>query len=106
MEAERGVEAGELKLGVEGFSFADLFEPTRLGDLHAAFQDWFEKEAPEARAQFEAYRACRGEGMKPEAVSEALLAAAPHVSIFLGTLFGVDKELHELRSEVRSRDPL
>ncbi len=96
----------ELKLGIPGFSFADLFEPARLGDLHAAFQAWFQEEAPDARAQFEAYRACGGMGMKPEAVSEALLAAAPHVSTFLGTLFAVDKELHQLRSDVRSRDPL
>ena len=96
----------ELKLGVPGFSFADLFDPARLGELHELFQSWFEEHAPEARAQFEAYRGCRGVGMKPEAVSEALLAAAPHVSAFLGALFDVDTELFELRSQVRSRDPL
>ncbi|MEO6575916.1 MAG: pyridine nucleotide-disulfide oxidoreductase, partial [Polyangiaceae bacterium] len=96
----------ELKLGIPGFSYADLFEPARLDNLHEAFQGWFQEHAPDARAQFEAYRACGGVGMTPEAVSEALLAAAPHVSTFLGRLFSVDKELYDLRSEVRSRDPL
>ncbi len=35
--------------------------------------------------------------MSPEAVSEALLAAAPHVSAFAAKLFGVENELGALR---------
>ena len=101
-----GTTTHELTLGIPGFSFPDLFEPARLGELHAAFQAWFEEHAPESHAQFEAYRACGGVGMTPEAVSEALLAAAPHVSTFVGRLFDVDRELFALRQEVRTREPL
>ena len=32
--------SGSPSLGVAGFAFADLFEPTRLGDLLQAFDGW------------------------------------------------------------------
>jgi NADPH-dependent glutamate synthase beta subunit-like oxidoreductase/NAD(P)H-flavin reductase len=93
-------------LGVAGFTFADLFVPQRLAALHAEFDGWFKARAPEDYARFDAYRACKGEGMEPQAVSEALLAATPHVSAFVGKLFGVEKELDALRIEVHDREPL
>jgi NADPH-dependent glutamate synthase beta subunit-like oxidoreductase/NAD(P)H-flavin reductase len=93
-------------LGVAGFSFGDLFEPSRLADLSGEFEAWFAARAPGDHERFAAYRACRGAGMSPEAVSEALLAAAPHVSAFVGKLFGVEAELDTLRTEVHDRDPL
>src|SRR5438552_10195752 len=89
-----------LSLGVPGFTFADLFEPLRLKDLHDAFEAWFKETAPEHHARFDAYRACRGEGMSAEQKSEALLACAPYVSAFLGKLFQIDAELDALRIEV------
>ncbi len=93
-------------LGIPGFSFGDLFEPARLADLHALFETWFAERAPEDHARFAAYRACKGVGMTPEGISEALLAAGPHVSAFVGKLFGVELELEKLQSEVQDRDPL
>ncbi len=96
----------ELVLGIPGFRYADLFEPARLAELSKAFERFFASSAPEAHATFEAYRACRGEGMTAEAKSEAWLAAAPHVSAFVGKLFGVEGELATLREEVKTRDPL
>src|SRR5690242_13640516 len=96
----------ELILGVPGFGFADLFEPSRLADLYAIFEKEFAAADPEAHARFEAYRACRGEGMTPEAVSEALLGKAPHVSSFVAKLFNVEHEIASKRSETRERDVL
>jgi NADPH-dependent glutamate synthase beta subunit-like oxidoreductase/NAD(P)H-flavin reductase len=93
-------------LGVAGFSFGDLFEPARLADLTGAFEAWFAARAPEDHARFGVYRACKGVGLTPEQVSEALLGAAPHVSAFVGKLFGVERELDALRTEVHDRDPL
>src|ERR1700683_1261647 len=93
-------------LGFPGFSFGDLFDPSRLADLHAEFEAWFAARAPGDHARFAAYRACKGVGMTPEAVSRALLVAAPHVSAFVGKLFGVEAELDTLRTEVHDRDPL
>ncbi|WP_394827500.1 FAD-dependent oxidoreductase [Pendulispora albinea] len=96
----------ELHLGIPGFSYEDLYDPARLAELHAIFDLDFAQRAPEAYAQFDAYRRVRGEGMTPEQKSEALLAAAPHVSAFVGRLFGVEKELAVLRDQIASRGPL
>ncbi|WP_394830915.1 FAD-dependent oxidoreductase [Pendulispora rubella] len=96
----------ELTLGIPGFAYEDLFDPARLADLHTAFEADFAARAPEAHAQFDAYRRVRGEGMTPEQRSEALLAAAPHFSSFVGRLFGVEAELARLRDEVASHGPL
>jgi NADPH-dependent glutamate synthase beta subunit-like oxidoreductase/NAD(P)H-flavin reductase len=100
------VQAGDRTLGLPGFTFGDLFEPARLADLHGEFEAWFARTAPEDHARFEAYRKCMGVGMTPEAVSESLLAAAPHVSAFVTRLFGVERETHALRDEVKDREPL
>ncbi|MFO0680215.1 MAG: FAD-dependent oxidoreductase [Polyangiaceae bacterium] len=96
----------ELVLGIEGFQYADLFDPTRLHALHDAFDAWFAARAPEAYATFDVYRRSKGEGMTPEAVSTALTVAAPHVSAFVAKLFRVEEETKALRERVLSEDPI
>jgi NADPH-dependent glutamate synthase beta subunit-like oxidoreductase/NAD(P)H-flavin reductase len=98
--------SAELVLGIDGFSYEDLFEPLRLRDLHGVFDAWFKERAPEAHAAFERYRGCRGAGMTPQDVSDALIAAAPHVSAFVGKLFRVEAELDAFRAKVQSDDPV
>ncbi|MEO8800176.1 MAG: pyridine nucleotide-disulfide oxidoreductase, partial [Polyangiaceae bacterium] len=93
-------------LGFEGYSYPDLFAPVRLAALANEFEKWFLARAPEAHAQFAAYRKVKGEGMKPEDVSEALIAAAPHVSSFVGKLFGVEAELAKIHAATHERKPL
>jgi len=95
-----------MPLGIEGFTYADLHEPARLRALHDLFDGWFAAQAPDAHAQFAAYRACKGEGMTPVACSDALLAAAPYVGHFVGRLFGIEKEAEHFREMVRRDDPL
>src|SRR5579883_2546934 len=95
-----------MPLGIDGFTYADLYDPRRLEELHERFDRWFAAVAPDEHARFAAYRACRGEGMTPLARSEALLAAAPLVGRFVATLFGVTRELDALRDAVRSADPV
>ena len=99
-------QSGELSLGVPGFTYPDLFVPARLAALHGAFDAWFRANAPTDYAQFDAYRASRGEGMTPLAKSEALLAAAPHVGAFVAKLFRIEPETDTLRSSIRADDPL
>ncbi len=95
-----------LELGLPGYGYTDLFDPERLLALHGDFDKWFLANAPDARAKFEAYRGCKGQGMTPTAISEALLAAAPWVSAFVGRLFKVEAELAVFTREVSDRDPL
>ena len=96
----------ELVLGVEGFSFGDLFEPSRLADLDRVFREELRTAAPEASELLEAYRASKGKGMTPEAVSTALLAAAPHLSTFIARLFGVGHEMRAMKEAAAERSPL
>ena len=66
------------QLGVEGFTYAQLRDPQHLARLTAAFEAFAQKHlAPEAWSLFTQYRDGKGEGMAPEEVSSAILAAAP-----------------------------
>ncbi len=93
----------ELVLGVPGFSYADLFEPEKLKELHDLWDRELAATAPDAYAKFDAYRRSKGEGMSAEAVSEALLAAAPSVGDFVGRLFRVDAEARALQEDAAGR---
>jgi NADPH-dependent glutamate synthase beta subunit-like oxidoreductase/NAD(P)H-flavin reductase len=88
------------------FRYADLYDPARLAELERVFDRWFAATAPEHHARFDAYRACKGEGMPAPAQSEALLVAAPYVERFIGKLFRVEAELEAFRDAVRKDDPL
>ena len=96
----------DLVLGEEGFAYADLFAPERLAELTARFEAYFLAADPAAHARFAAYRACGGEGMKPEAISDALLAGAPHLSRFVARLFRVEREAETQRVAAKSRQVL
>ncbi len=93
-----------LILGVEGFTFHDLWDPTELARLHEAFLRWFSVEAPEEAGKFDSYRAGKVTGA--EATSDALLVAAPWVSRFVAKLFRVEKELDTLAQQTKDREPL
>lgn len=84
--------APELTLGIPGFTYADLFDARRLDALMQHFEAEVGEQAPEVLARFSQYRQCRGEGMSPEAVSEALTEMAPFVGAFLARLFDVEGE--------------
>jgi NADPH-dependent glutamate synthase beta subunit-like oxidoreductase/NAD(P)H-flavin reductase len=92
-----------IRLGVPGFSWADLFSPAKLEELAGVFDRFFEERAPAAHARFDAYRASKGDGMTPEQQSDALLGAAPELSAFLQKLFGVEAEARALRKDVDGR---
>ncbi|NUQ79836.1 MAG: pyridine nucleotide-disulfide oxidoreductase, partial [Polyangiaceae bacterium] len=96
----------ELKLNIEGFSYADLHEPARLAELTSRFEAFFKEADPKAHAAFDAYRASGGAGMTPQAISDVLLAASPHVSRFVATLFGVEREVETLMEQTAERGPL
>ena len=99
-----GLPSSDMPMGIDGFRFSDLFEPPRLKDLYEVFVGDLEKTSPDDAKLYAAWRA--GSYTKPEEISSALLAIAPHVSRFIGRLFKVEKELAELEAEVKDRTPL
>ena len=68
---------GDLQLGEEGFAYPDSFAPERLAVLTERFDAFFLGADPAAHAQFAAYRACGGAGMKPEAIRRPCSRARP-----------------------------
>jgi NADPH-dependent glutamate synthase beta subunit-like oxidoreductase/NAD(P)H-flavin reductase len=92
----------ELRLAEPGFSYADLFAPDRLAELTARFDAYFLAADPAGHARFATYRERKGEG-KPEEISEALLAGAPHLARFVTRLFGVEAEAQALMDAANGR---
>jgi NADPH-dependent glutamate synthase beta subunit-like oxidoreductase/NAD(P)H-flavin reductase len=89
----------ELALGIAGFNYGDLYDPSRLKDLLEAFDRTISADDPEAFSALSACRADLQEKMPAAARSAALLKVAPHVSHFIARLFNVEKEWKVQRAE-------
>ena len=99
-----GLPSSDMPMGIAGFRFSDLFEPARLKDLIESFVGELEKASPDDAKIYGAWRA--GTYQKPEEISTAILAVAPHVSRFIARLFQVEKDVAQLTEEVKDREPL
>ena len=99
-----GLPSSDMPLGIAGFRFADLFDPSRLKDLFDVWHSDLEQTSPDDAKIYAAWRA--GTYAKPEEISAAILAVAPHVSRFVARLFQVEKDVAELAAEVSDRSPL
>ncbi len=73
-----------LNLGLPGFTYADLYDPRRLQDLSDSFDAELATRVPALFNEFEIYRACRGDGMKPEEVSDSAGPAGARTGRFPG----------------------
>ncbi len=91
-----------LDLGVPGFSYADLHEPSRLRELYEVFASEVERDDPEFWRQWDAYRTKPGEARPPTEVSLLLVRMAPFVSRFVGRLFRIEKALEALAAATRA----
>ncbi|HKK15652.1 MAG TPA: pyridine nucleotide-disulfide oxidoreductase, partial [Gammaproteobacteria bacterium] len=81
-----------MKLGIEGFIYADLYRPERLADLMESFDTALQDSDPSLYAEFNAYRDSQGDDMAPQDISDLLVRLAPHVGEFLARLFHVENE--------------
>src|SRR4051794_16000546 len=77
-------------LGLPGYTFADLHEPERLASLYERFCEGVAAVDPALWSEWEAYRRAPDAPRPPIALSNLLIAMAPHVSRFLTRLFDVD----------------
>jgi NADPH-dependent glutamate synthase beta subunit-like oxidoreductase/NAD(P)H-flavin reductase len=93
------------QLGLPGFSWADLHDARRLADLTAAFDRALAAEDPLLHARYQAHRSGAAL-LRGPAESELLVALAPHLSRFLGILFGVEDQLAALRAAAGREVPL
>src|ERR1700755_2536493 len=81
----------DFPLGIEGFTYADLYRPVRLRVLAEAFYAEVGREDAALHASLAEYVGARGENLKgTRAESELLIKAAAHLSRFVARLFGIE----------------
>ena len=93
------------RLGIPGFQFNDLFRTDRLRDLTQRFEQGVETADPVLVQEWRAYAAAP-DATPPKKISDLLVRMAPHLSAFLGRLFGVEVAQRGLRSATREQDPI
>ena len=96
----------QLTLGIQGFSYADLYQPEKLAELLAIFEASLKKSDPALYSDYHAYHACKGEGMSPQAISDVLVRVAPHVGEFIASLFQIEdarsRQQNSIRQEIET----
>src|SRR5215467_3555317 len=93
-------------LGVPGYTFADLHESERLASLYERFCEETAAADPALWTEWDAYRRAPDAPMPPIALSNLLIAMAPHVSRFLKRLFDVDAPASTIAAATRAQDDL
>ena len=88
-------EERNISLGIESFNYEDIFEPNKLKDLHFAFRNYLKEKNPQIEKELALYLE-EGTGNLDE--SDVLINASTYLSQFIGDLFGIQRELHELNN--------
>jgi NADPH-dependent glutamate synthase beta subunit-like oxidoreductase/NAD(P)H-flavin reductase len=97
----------DFPLGIEGFTYGDLYRPGRLRALAEAFYAEVERADAGLGSRLAEYVSARGENLKgTKAESELLIEAAPHLSRFVAWLFRVEEERARLGAGIRAQDPV
>jgi len=90
-----GVSA-ELRLGIAGFTYSDLYKSERLKELLDVFDVEVAEANPELFAAWDDYRNYPEKPRTEPEISALLVAMAAHVSQFLTKLFGIATEVEAL----------
>ena len=95
-----------MPLGIDGFTYADLYEPSRLRDLHETFCVRVAADDPSLWAHWDAYRTAPDSVTSPIERSDLLVRMAPHLSRFVAALFRVGGAAGELEESTHRLEPL
>ncbi len=95
-----------LTLGVPGFTYADLYRPERLRDLHEVFLREVGGADPDLLRRWDEYRADPGAPRPAPDVSLLYVRMAPYLSGFLARLFGIGDEVRGLAAATAEQDVL
>ncbi|MBL8151558.1 MAG: FAD-dependent oxidoreductase, partial [Blastocatellia bacterium] len=81
-----------LKLGIAGFSYSDLYKPDRLKQLAELFYKHVEAEDKDLWKEWQAYVEAGGKGYAAKTESNLIVKMAPHLGDFVAKLFHIEKE--------------
>src|SRR5262245_22440373 len=96
----------ELRLGVSGFAYPDLYKPERLKELLDAFDCEVAEANPELFAKWDEYRSHPEKPRPAVEISALLVAMAGHVSRFVTRLFCIESEVDALASATADQNPI
>src|SRR4030095_15489801 len=91
--------SSELRLGVPGFVYSDLYKPERLRELLDIFDCEVAAANPELFASWDDYRNHPEKPRTATEISTLLISMAEQVSRFLTKLFGIAAEVDALAAE-------
>ena len=98
--------SADAPLGIPGYTFADLHAPERLASLYDRFCDEVEAADAVLWREWDAYRRSPDAPRPAIALSNLLVAMAPHVSRFVCRLFDVASAATAHASATRAEDAL
>src|SRR5215813_7455708 len=98
--------SAELRFGIAGFSYSDLYKSERLKELLDIFDVEVAGANPELFAAWDDYRNHPEKPRTEPEISALLVAMAAHVSQFLTKLFRISPEVDALAAATADQDPV
>jgi NAD(P)H-flavin reductase/NADPH-dependent glutamate synthase beta subunit-like oxidoreductase len=95
-----------MPLGIDGFSYADLYAPARLRDLYELFCAQVAGADPGLWSEWDDYRSHPTAPRSPLTVSDLIVRMTPHVSRFVATLFRIDDGAAAIGARTKALDDL
>src|SRR5215471_4437313 len=95
-----------LRLGLDGFEYADLYKPERLKELLDVFDCEVAGANPELFAAWDDYRNHPDKPRSAPEISALLVAIADSVSQFLTRMFGIASEVDALAAATADQNPV
>ncbi len=104
--SENGPFGRDMKLGIPGFRYSDLFDAEKLRDLALKFYAEVESSDPVLGEALNKYIAAHGIGFEKRVESKIITDTAPYLSEFIGRLFNISSERTELQQTIIIQDPI
>ncbi len=93
-------------LGIDGFSYSDLFESAKLKELADIFYAEVAEKEPVLYHALSKYIAACGHGFERRVESKILTDTAPFLSDFIARLFGITRDRSWLENQILVQNPV
>src|SRR5688572_7550638 len=95
-----------LKLGIDGFYFSDLFDAVKLRELAEKFYAEIKDSDPTLHSALTKYIGSEGANYERKVESKILTDSAPYLSDFIGRLFEIQGERADLAKAINVQNPV